>query len=267
MFYFPFVLFLFFAHEVLSETTLKGNFIQGGLVFGVTNPKNYVTLDGRPVRISDGGHFIFGFSRDSGPETELIIHGPRGSTKKQSFKIKRRKYRVQRIDGLPRHMVTPPKDVLSRIRKENDKIREARMNDSGEPHFMSGFIMPAIGRISGVYGSQRILNGKPKQPHFGIDIAAPSGTKVVAPADGVVVLAETDFYYSGGTVILDHGHGLTSAFLHLKELFVKKGDFLAKSDVLGSIGDTGRVTGPHLDWRVNWFERRIDPGLLVKPNN
>jgi murein DD-endopeptidase MepM/ murein hydrolase activator NlpD len=123
--------------------------------------------------------------------------------------------------------------------------------------------MPAQGRISGVYGSQRILNGQPRQPHFGIDIAAPSGANVVAPADGIVVLAEADLYFSGGTVILDHGHGLTSAFLHLKKIFVNKGDLVVQSDVLGLVGSTGRSTGPHLDWRVNLFQKRIDPALLV----
>ena len=266
MFYLFLFLSLVMAFSVQAETTLRGDFTQGGLIFGITDPRNRITLDSRPVRVSGKGSFIFGFSRDSKINSELVIHRPDGSLGKRALVLKPRKYKIQRIDGLPSNMVTPLKDVLKRIRREGRIIKEVRMYDRDQTFFESGFILPAIGRISGVYGSQRILNGKKRQPHFGIDIAAPTGTKVVAPADGIVVLAERNLYYSGGTIILDHGHGLTSAFLHLKELLVNKGEVLLQSDVLGSIGATGRATGPHLDWRVNWFERRIDPNLLLQKN-
>ena len=162
-------------------------------------------------------------------------------------------------------MVTPPESVLARIKRENAKIHAVRMNDRAEPFFEKGWVWPAKGRISGVYGSQRILNGKTRRPHFGVDVAAPVGTKVIAPSDGVVVLAESSLYYTGGTIILDHGHGLTSAFLHMSALAVKTGQRVQQGDLLGAVGATGRATGPHLDWRINWFDRRLDPALLAPP--
>jgi murein DD-endopeptidase MepM/ murein hydrolase activator NlpD len=171
---------------------------------------------------------------------------------------------MQRVNGLPNNMISPPKTVLERIIIENKKIKKVRMRDSNFSFWKSGFVWPAKGRISGVYGSQRILNGRPKQPHYGIDIAAPRGSLVVAPTGGVVALAEPDLYYSGGTIIIDHGHGLTSAFLHMDKLFVVVGDVVSQSQPIGTIGSTGRSTGPHLDWRINWFEKRIDPSLLVE---
>ena len=162
-------------------------------------------------------------------------------------------------------MVTPPESVLARIKSENAKIAEARAQDRAEPDYLTGFVWPTVGRISGVYGSQRILNGKPRQPHYGIDIAAPAGTPVRAPADGIVTLAEGDLYYTGGTLIIDHGHGLTSAFLHMKDVEVALGQRVRQGERIGTVGSTGRSTGPHLDWRINWFKARIDPSLLAGP--
>ena len=162
-------------------------------------------------------------------------------------------------------MVTPPKSVYDRIRAENATIAKARAKDTADDHFESGWIWPAQGRISGVYGSQRILNGKPRRPHFGLDVAAPVGTPVVSPADAVVALAHRDMYYTGGTLILDHGHGLTSAMLHLDSVEVEIGDFVRKGQRIGTIGKTGRATGPHLDWRINLFKARLDPAFLVPP--
>ena len=263
MFYFIVITLLTLCGPVVADTILNGDLTQGGIVFGETKPGFEITLDGKPIRVSSEGYFLLGFSRDAKTDSELIIRDLEGSTQKRNLKIKQRKFKIQQIDGLPKKFVSPPKHILSRIREENKKIKKVRLFDRDEVFFRSGFIMPAQGRISGVYGSQRILNGQPRQPHFGIDIAAPSGAKVVAPADGIVVLAEADLYFSGGTVILDHGHGLTSAFLHLKKIFVKKGDLVVQSDVLGLVGSTGRSTGPHLDWRVNLFQKRIDPALLV----
>jgi murein DD-endopeptidase MepM/ murein hydrolase activator NlpD len=193
-----------------------------------------------------------------------MIDMPNGSSEARTINVEPRKYRVQRINGLPNNMINPPKKVLERIIIENKKIKKVRMRDSNFSFWKSGFVWPAKGRISGVYGSQRILNGRPKQPHYGIDIAAPRGSLVVAPTGGVVALAEPDLYYSGGTIIIDHGHGLTSAFLHMDKLFVVVGDVVSQSQLIGTIGSTGRSTGPHLDWRINWFEKRIDPSLLVE---
>ena len=193
-----------------------------------------------------------------------MIDVPNGLSETRIINVEPRKYRMQRINGLPKNMISPPKKVLERIIIENKKIKKVRMRDSNFSFWKSGFVWPAKGRISGVYGSQRILNGRPKQPHYGIDIAAPKGSLVVAPTGGVVALAEPELYYSGGTIILDHGHGLTSAFLHMDKLFVAVGDVVSQSQPIGTIGSTGRSTGPHLDWRINWFEKRIDPGLLVE---
>lgn len=248
-----------------AATWLDGDFVQGGLVIGSTAPGSTVTLDGRAARVAPDGQFLFGFTRDAAPVAVLEITAPDGAVDRRELKVEPRDYDIQRIDGLPRKMVTPPADVLARIRREGAAIKAARSRDTPVAYFRSGFTWPARGRISGVYGSQRILNGKPRRPHFGIDIAGPVGTTVVAPADGIVRLAEPDLYYSGGTIILDHGHGLSSAFLHMSRVVVKPGDGVKQGDPLGAIGATGRATGPHLDWRINWFDRRLDAGLLVPP--
>lgn len=256
---------LVFAPGVSADTRLVGNFVQGGLVIGTTEPTNKVTLDGKGLRVAPDGQFLFGFTRDAAADAILEITAPDGVVDRRALEIQPRDYDIQRIDGLPRKMVTPPADVLARIRREGALIRTARMRDTPMPHFQSGFTWPAKGPISGVYGSQRILNGKPKRPHYGIDITGPVGTPVVAPADGIVRLAEPDLYYSGGTIILDHGHGLSSAFLHMSRVSVKVGDVVGQGQPLGALGATGRATGPHLDWRINWFEQRLDAGLLVPP--
>jgi murein DD-endopeptidase MepM/ murein hydrolase activator NlpD len=179
--------------------------------------------------------------------------------------VAKRTYDVQRIDGLPPKKVTPSEEDMVRIRKEYALIRTARDRDDAREDFLGGFEWPARGRISGVYGSQRILNGVPRRPHFGVDVAAPVGTLVYAPADGVVTLAHDDMFFSGGTLIVDHGHGLSSSFLHLNAVLVKEGDRVRQGDPIAKIGATGRVTGPHLDWRMNLVGARLDPQLLVGP--
>lgn len=244
---------------------LRGDLRQGGLLIGSGAAGATVTLDGRLLRVSPAGRFIIGFSRDAKPSADLQLRWADGRLEQRRLAIQQRRYQVQRIDGLPAKMVTPPAAVIERIMRENKWIKAARQIDSPEPLFLSGWQWPAIGRISGVYGSQRILNGKPRQPHYGIDIAAPKGTPVVAPADAVVRLAESDLYYTGGTLILDHGHGLSSAFLHLSTVDVRVGESVRRGQKIGTVGSTGRSTGPHLDWRINWFDRRIDPALLVPP--
>ena len=248
-----------------GQLGLEGNFQQGGLVLGSTDPGARVTLDGKPVRVSPSGRFLLGFGRDAPAEARLAVAYPDGSSETRRLAIAQRDYDVQRIDGLPPKMVTPPAEVLARIGRENARIAEARAHDRPEALFERGFRWPARGRISGVYGSQRVLNGEPRRPHYGIDIAAPTGTPVIAPSDGVVALAEDDLYYTGGTIILDHGHGLSSAFLHLSEVQVAPGERVAQGQQIGTVGATGRATGPHLDWRINWFSERLDPALLVGP--
>jgi murein DD-endopeptidase MepM/ murein hydrolase activator NlpD len=187
----------------------------------------------------------------------------------QEITVMQRNYNLQNITGVPQQTVTPSEAHLERIRMEREKVRAAKAlrlaRDDGLNALQSGFRWPVTGRISGVYGSQRIYNGTPGSPHYGVDVARPEGTPVTAPAAGEVTLAEPDLFYSGGTVILDHGYGLSSSFLHLSEVSVAVGDRLQPGDLLGAIGATGRATGPHLDWRMSWFNQRIDPQLLVPP--
>ena len=162
-------------------------------------------------------------------------------------------------------MVTPPQAVFDRIRSENQVIANARARDTAQDFFNSGWVWPTFGVISGVFGSQRILNGIHRRPHYGIDIAAPIGAPVVSPADAVVAMVHNDMYYTGGTIILDHGHGLTSAMLHMKQIVVKEGERVQQGQKIGTVGQSGRSTGPHLDWRINLFEARLDPAFLVPP--
>jgi len=250
---------------VAAELTLKGQLVQGGLVEGWTAPDAEVLLDGKPVRVSPEGRFVFGFGRDHGAAAVLDVRHGGGRTERRALSVAARDYKIERIDGLPKRMVTPPKDVLQRIRAENARIAAVRAQDTEDYLLASGWIWPAIGRVSGVYGSQRVLNGKPRRPHYGIDVAAPVGTPIVAPADGIVRMAEKNLYYTGGTVMLDHGHGIVSVFSHLKKVTVAVGQSLAQGETMGTLGATGRATGPHLDWRINWFKERLDPGLLVGP--
>ncbi len=248
-----------------QDLTLAGALSQGGLVTGRTLPGAEVRLDGRPVRVGADGRFLLGFGREAAPEAVLELTLPDGTLARRTLAIEQRSYDIQRIDGLQPEKVTPPEEVLARIADERAMVAVVRKVDRPEPWFETGFVWPVTGPISGVYGSQRILNGEPRWPHFGVDVAVPVGTPVVAPADGLVVLAHDDMYYSGGTVLLDHGYGLTSAYLHMKEVLVEEGQMLRQGDRLGSVGASGRVTGAHLDWRFNWFDRRLDPELIVGP--
>jgi murein DD-endopeptidase MepM/ murein hydrolase activator NlpD len=244
---------------------LKGDLMQGGMVIGTTEPGNRVIYDGEAIRVSPEGLFILGFSRDDELEHTLEVKRGGATVEKRDIFIGKRQYQIQRIDGLPPSKVTPPKRDWARIKRETALVKKARRLDDPRTDFANGFIWPAKGVISGVYGSQRILNGEPRRPHFGVDIAAPKGTPVHAPADGVVTLAYPDMFYSGGTLILDHGHQLSSSFLHLSRLLVKEGDRVKQGDPIAEIGATGRVTGAHLDWRMNLRKARIDPQLLVPP--
>ncbi len=264
---------LFFSSSLYAEilslphAELDGYFIQGGLVIGKTTPGNQVFFNDRAVRVSPRGIFLIGFHRDEPLQISLKITSSEHTVLLDtSLNIKKRQYKIQRINGLPPSKVTPVKPELrARIKKEQQLARQARIRDDERSDFMAPFIWPVIGPISGVYGSQRILNGKPKWPHYGVDIAAPTGTEVRAPVGGIVTLAHPDMFYSGGTLIVDHGHGLSSAFLHLSKLRVKRGDKVNQGDVIAEVGATGRATGAHLDWRMNLFKRRIDPQLLVPP--
>ena len=246
-----------------AAVQLDGARIQGGLLRGRVAPGSVVEFEGERVRVSRDGWFLVGFGRDAPPRAVLSVVFPDGRRQRYGLVVKPRKYNVQRIDGLPPRKVTPSKEDLKRIRREVALVKRARKVDDPRTDFLGGFRWPVKGRISGVYGSQRILNGEPRRPHYGIDIAAPKGTRVAAPAAGVVTLVHRDMYFSGGTMIVDHGHGLSSAFLHLSRILVKKGQRVKQGQPIAEVGSTGRSTGPHLDWRINLFGRRLDPALLV----
>ena len=255
-----------FPLPALAEgITLEGPMEQGGMIIGSAPVGSQVMLGTRELTLDDKGGFVFGFNRDAPKEETLKVVYPDGRTEVKTLAVKQRQYHIQKIDGLPQNMVTPPKEVLDRIRNDNKRVAEARAHDTDGDWYRQGFEWPAIGPISGVYGSQRILNGIPKQPHYGVDVAAPEGTPIKAPAGGIVRLADTDQYYTGGTVIIDHGHGISSAFLHMKDVKVKVGQTVKQGDVIGLLSHTGRATGPHIDWRVNWFGERLDAELLVPP--
>ena len=245
--------------------TLEGHLVQGGMAIGSVHPNTTVYFQEKPVRVSPEGLFVIGFSRDAKAESVIELHQPSGTVEKHPVRIEKRSYKIQRIDGLPPRKVSPSAEDLERIRQDRALVKAARQTDDPRTDFTQAFIWPVIGRISGVYGSQRILNGKPKNPHSGVDIAVPTGTPVKAPADGVVSLAHNDMFYSGGTLIVDHGHGLSTVFMHLHKLLVKNGQRVKQGDVIAQVGATGRVTGPHLHWGMNWFDTRLDPSLLVPP--
>ncbi len=249
--------------KVLGTLELKGYFVQGGVVMGRARALQAMTLDGREVPLGPQGEFVFGFSRDEQSPLVLTFVGKGGKFESHAIEVATRRYDIQRIDGLPPKQVTPPPEVLARIKRDNIKIGAARRQQGDWQDFAGAWIWPARGRISGVYGSQRVLNGEPRRPHFGVDIAAAIGTPVVAPAAGLVRLAEKDLYYSGGTIIIDHGQGLQSTFLHMETVEVVPKQRVLQGERIGSIGATGRVTGAHLDWRANWFARRLDAQFLL----
>jgi murein DD-endopeptidase MepM/ murein hydrolase activator NlpD len=243
--------------------SLTGDAIQGGLMIGQVEPGSRVRFEGNSVRVRPDGRFLIGFGREAPASAVLDIHYPDGSADQRRIEVAAREYEVQRIDGLPSNMVSPSAETLTRIREENQWIAAGRATDSAEPWFDSGFVWPLIGPVTGTYGTQRILNGEPRQPHYGVDVAVPEGAPVYAPADGIVVMAEPDLYYTGGTVMIDHGYGLTSLYSHLSRLDVSVGQALVQGDPIGGAGASGRATGVHLDWRVNLLTTRLDPALLV----
>ena len=243
---------------------LKGHLTQGGLVTGQLDNAKSVSLNGKSLKLTDNGLFVFGFGRDAKPVHTLSWVDKTGKGHSQDLVITLRDYDIDKITGVAKKYVSPPKAVSERISREAIAVRKARAVNSDLEYFLQPVLRPAKGRISGVYGSQRYFNGEPRRPHFGLDIANKTGSPVYAPISGTVVFAEPDLYYSGGTLILDHGHGVTSTYIHLSKLDVKVGDKITQGMKVAEIGATGRVTGPHLDWRFNWQGERLDPALLMQ---
>ena len=252
------ILLFFFLSNNLLAVEFQGKFIQGHFIIGKTEPDTKVLIGKKEVKVSKNGYFVFGIDRDRKFDV-LITKILNGNKEKIIKKVFKRKYKIQRIDGLDESKVTPPEEVYKRIKEENNRIGEARAINSDLVFFKDKFIMPVEGITTGVYGSQRILNGKPKWPHYGIDIAAKQGTNIKSSGTGVVTMAEDDLYYTGGTIIMDHGHGISTIYSHLETVIVSVGDKINQGDIIGTVGSTGRSTGPHLDFRINWFQTRLDP--------
>ena len=250
--------------NIAQALELHGECIQGGLIFGLTQPGNQIFLDDTEVMVSGEGKFLIGFGRDETGERLLRVKGGPGFDELVTLTVAPREYNIEKVDGLPPRTVTPDPAAAKRIAEEAAMVSSARSRRDSRTDYAPGFAWPAQGRISGVYGSQRILNGEPRRPHFGLDIAAPAGSPVYAPAAGIVTLNHPDMYFSGGTLILDHGQGLSSTFLHLSKILVEAGTTVQQGDLIAEIGSTGRASGPHLDWRMNWLNRRVDPQLLMK---
>lgn len=258
---------LLLSGVLMAEQALRldGQVTQGGLLVGHTLPGSRVLHDGTAVRVSEQGVFLIGFGRDAKIDSSLKVTLPDGSEIVRDLEVAPRKYKIQRIDGLPPRKVTPKPEDMARIRADIVAAKAARKRNDPRTDFLTGFQWPAVAPISGVYGSQRVLNGEPRRPHYGVDLALPEGAPVRAPADAIVTLAHPDMFFSGATLIMDHGHGLSSSFLHLKRILVKEGERVHQGQVVAEAGSSGRATGPHLDWRMNLGAIRIDPQLLAGP--
>lgn len=244
---------------------LEGPKTQGSLLRGSVEPGTEVRLNGKDVAVTPSGRFAVGFGRSADLDQELEVIGAEGKKQVHNLTLEERNYDVQKVEGVPDETVTPDEEALERIRAEARRVQAAREDRSQREDFAGPWIWPVAGPLTGVYGSQRYYNGEPRQPHYGVDIAAEKGTPVVAPTGGRVVLVEPDLYFSGGTLILDHGYGVSSTFLHLSEIHVSEGDEVARGESVGEVGASGRATGAHLDWRMNWKDQRVDPMTVAPP--
>ena len=244
----------------------KGKFIQGHFILGKTDPGENVWVDDQKVRVTKDGFFVFGLGRDRKYDVTITLQ-KKDKKEKIIKKVIKRKYKIQKIDGLPEKKVTPPKELYERIKKENKIIAKARSVNSNLEFFKKKFINPLDKAIvTGVYGSQRVLNGKPRWPHYGVDFAAKEGTEIKAMLDGTATMVESDLFYTGGTLIFDHGHGISTLYMHMKNIYVEKGQKVKQGDIIGTVGSTGRSTGAHLDIRLNWFGIRLDPATVLNIN-
>lgn len=264
------VIILLFSYMALAlnivnaKTFIKGEIIAGGIIIVNVSPGSTVKLNGESIMISDKGVFLVGFERKPQPTQILEIYDENLLVEKITLNVKIRSYEIQRINGIKKEKVDPPQSVIDRIYMERNSVKESRKKSNliTSTYYNNGFVLPAKGPISGVYGSQRILNGKPRSPHYGIDIALPKGHEVVSPMDGIVVFSNNDLYYSGGTIIIAHGQGLTTSYLHLSEILVSVNDIVRRGELIGKVGATGRATGPHLHWGAELKGKRIDPKYL-----
>ena len=253
------LLVVFFFSTESHAIEFKGKFIQGHYIIGKTKPDTEIIIDKREVKVSKDGYFAFGIEKDRKLDVTITV-----DNETIVKKVQKRKYNIQKIEGLPKKKVTPPEEFYARIKRENKLIGEAREIESDLQFFKEKFIIPVDNAIiTGVYGSQRILNGIPKWPHYGLDFAQKKGAPIKAMNNGIVTLAEKDLFYTGGTLIFDHGHGISTLYMHMDKIFVNVGDHVKKGDIVATVGATGRSTGPHLDIRLNWFGTRLDPATIL----
>ena len=247
-----------------SPMVLQGSLQQGSLLLGTVEKGSRAVYRDRALPVTASGQFLLGLGRDAPASIELRIVDSEGLQTVQKYEVAKRDYRIQRVNGVPSKTVDPSASDLARIRNDSALVASARREITSKEDFLDGFQLPLDGPITGVYGSQRVYNGVPKSPHYGVDYAAPTGTQVLSPAAGIVRLAHRDLFYSGGTLIVDHGHGLSSSFLHLSDVLVAEGTRVSRGQPIAKVGATGRATGPHLDWRMNWHNERIDPQLVLE---
>lgn len=242
----------------------RGSWQQGGLLLGQVESGSTLSHQGKKIKTTAAGQFLFGLGRNAPAISTFVVTDLTGIETQAEFQVAPRTYNIQKVEGVPQRTVEPPPGQLQRIRSDSALVIQARRLVSDKTDFLSGFIKPLEGPITGVYGSQRFYNGVPKSPHYGLDYAAPEGTIVKAPAAGIVRLAHDNLFYSGGTLIIDHGHGLSSSFLHLSEILVGQGHRVQQGEPIARVGSTGRATGAHLDWRMNWLDQRVDPALVLE---
>ena len=256
------LLIIFFASNAFA-IDFEGKFRQGHFIIGKTELNSKIWIDKKQIKVSSDGFFAFGIDRDRKFDI-VITKESKGKKEKFVKKVQKREYQIQKIDGLPEKKVTPPKELYERIKRENKIISKARSIETNLTFFKKKFIPPLDNAIiTGVYGSQRILNGKPKWPHYCIDFAAKEGTEIKAMLDGTATMVEPDLFYTGGTLIFDHGHGISTLYMHMQNIYVKKGQKVKQGEIIGTVGSTGRSTGAHLDVRLNWFGTRLDPMTVL----
>lgn len=262
-----FLLLVFFQISIFSQNLeLFGIAQPGNAMIGKADNIYQVMLNNEKLQVDENGVFLFGFDRDAEGTYLLKIKYTDGKSEIKKFDLPSREYDIQKINSSKKQFSSPPEEELPRIERERQRMREARkkIGIDESAYFSSGFTRPIKGgEVTGVYGSQRILNGVPQNIHNGLDISVPTGTDVYAMADGIIRLAGENFYYNGTFVLIDHGQGLSSVYLHFSKLSVSTGDKVTKGQKIGEVGTTGRSTGPHLHWGINWHKKMIDPNSLL----
>lgn len=236
---------------------------QGSLVIGKVPPASQLSYAGRDLRVTPYGTVVFGVARNEQGPLRIAVRMANSRSETVRIEVVARQWPVENVDGVPPKTVDPPPEIAARIAREQAAVAAVRQRDDARTDFTEYFIRPVEGRISGRFGRARIYNGKPGAPHSGMDIAAATGTLVKAPASGIVSFADADLYLTGGTLVIDHGHGVSSTFLHLSRIDVAVGDVVKQGQAIAAVGASGRATGPHLHWGMNWFDVRIDPQLVL----